>query len=37
MAFLKDKKFWGGVAVGVIVFWWYQNHGRNMGKGGGGS
>ncbi len=35
MGMLKDKRFWAGVAVGVIVFYLYQTKFKGMGKGGG--
>jgi len=35
MRALKEPKFWGGVVVGVILFYLYTNHLR--GKMGGGA
>lgn len=34
MGMLKDKRFWAGVAAGLIVCYLYQNHFKGMGKGG---
>lgn len=28
MRFLKEPKFWGGVATGVVVFYVYHNYMR---------
>lgn len=35
MSFLKDGKFWGGVAVGFLVYYVYANHLRGKGGFGG--
>ena len=34
---LKNKDFWVGVAIGILVFWFYTNHLSKGGtsKGGG--
>lgn len=34
MGMLKDKTFWAGVAVGIIVLYLYQTKFKGMGKGG---
>lgn len=32
---IRSKQFWAGVAVGVVLFYLYQNHFKGMGKGSG--